>query len=92
MQTSQDKMTVNKQNINDSQKLLELYDQLDQVDSKDQVAIIQNEIRNVTDAMRKNGSWSYQADPNRDQLQGIIMITKNNMTKIINSIQAIQKN
>lgn len=72
MQTSQDKMTVNKQNINDSQTLLELYDQLDQVDSKDQVAIIQNEIRNVTDAMRKNGSWSYQADPNRDQLQGII--------------------
>ena len=72
MQTSQDKMTVNKQNINDSQKLLELHDQLDQVDSKDQVAIIQNEIRNVTDAMRKNGSWSYQADPNRDQLQGII--------------------
>lgn len=72
MQTSQDKMTVNKQNINDSQKLLELYDQLDQVDSKDQAAIIQNEIRNVTDAMRKNGSWSYQADPNRDQLQGII--------------------
>lgn len=72
MQTSQDKMTVNKQNIDDSQKLLELYDQLDQVDSKDQVAIIQNEIRNITDTMRKNGSWSYQADPNRDQLQGII--------------------
>lgn len=72
MQTSQDKMTVNKQNINDSQKLLELYDQLDQVDSKDQVAIIQNEISNITDSMRKNGSWSYQADPNRDQLQGII--------------------
>lgn len=72
MQTSQDKMTVNKQNINNSQKLLELYDQLDQVDSKDQVAIIQNEIRNITDSMRKNGSWSYQADPNRDQLQGII--------------------
>lgn len=72
MQTSQDKMTVSKQNINDSQKLLELYDQLDQVDSKDQVAIIQNEISNITDSMRKNGSWSYQADPNRDQLQGII--------------------
>ena len=72
MQTSQDKMTVNKQNIDDSQKLLELYDQLDQVDSKDQVGIIQNEIRNITDTMRKNGSWSYQADPNRDQLQGII--------------------
>lgn len=72
MQTSQDKMTVNKQNINDSQKLLELYDQLDKVDSKDQVAIIQNEISNITDSMRKNGSWSYQADPNRDQLQGII--------------------
>lgn len=72
MWTSQDKMTVNKQNIDDSQKLLELYDQLDQVDSKDQVAIIQNEIRNITDTMRKNGSWSYQADPNRDQLQGII--------------------
>ena len=65
MQTSQDKMTVNKQNINDSQKLLELYDQLDQVDSKDQVAIIQNEISNITDSMRKNGSWSYQADPNK---------------------------
>lgn len=72
MWASQDKMTVNKQNINDSQKLLELYDQLDQVDSEDQVAIIQNKIRNITDAMRKNGSWLYQADPNRDQLQGII--------------------
>nr|DAQ09553.1 MAG TPA: hypothetical protein [Caudoviricetes sp.] len=36
-----------------------MYDQLDQVDSKDQVAIIQNEISNITDSMRKNGSWSY---------------------------------
>jgi hypothetical protein len=61
-----------KQNIDDSERLINLYSQLEQNDPQAPIEGIKSQISSTIETMRKNGSWTIKDDPTVQDLQKII--------------------
>jgi hypothetical protein len=72
MQESEDRMALNRQNIEDASDLLDAYAKAGGEGGEDEEAERQERIRQSLDRLTTNGTWTKAETPTAEDLQGII--------------------